>query len=158
MPGAKKVFVGAGPNAKSPSSNVHANWLILPPLVAVALALKWTTKPLGPLVRLADAVTVGAATAVRRNHGVAVGSVLKKASNILPTLAMPLALGCVRSLPTSCKVQVKPSERGLEPLAHRYGPQDKSGATTGPLVGSKLRLPTPLSWSAIAPLTANPDS
>src|SRR5262249_17587954 len=148
------------PKAKSPSSYVQAYWATVWPLTGVAVAVKWTVMPLAPDVWQAVTVTVGARpeAAGRRNQVVVAGSGLKKASSMRATFLHPLALGCVASLGVSDRTQVKPSERGLVPLAHRYGPHNSSGATTLPLDGSELRLPLPLIWSWIVHFTAKPDS
>src|SRR6516225_1628268 len=122
--------------------------MVAPGLGSVALALNWTVRPGAPLVTLAEAVTVGAWPdgVGFKNHDAAVESVLKKAINSLPTLAMPLGVGWVKSFDcTSVLSQVKPSDLGVS-VAQRYGPHSITGASTGPLEGSSLRLPRPLIW------------
>src|SRR5437667_6499848 len=70
---------------------------------------------------------------LRKNHGVAVGSVLKKASSCSATLATPLLLGCVKSFSRSVgQTEVNLSERPFNPSVQRYGPHEIHGATTGP--------------------------
>src|SRR5262249_35373172 len=60
---------------------------------------------------------------------------------------MPLALGCVKSVATSFSVQVNPSERGLVPLAQRYDPQERRGATPG---CDFRRYAVPTAWLRLA--------
>src|SRR5438105_996374 len=101
----------------------------------VLVAVKLTVRGATPFVGLAAAVRLGGVVVFLRNHGVAVGSVLKKARSSPATLRTPLLEGCVNSSRKSEHSHTNPSERGVMPSAHKYGPHDNQGATTGPFVG-----------------------
>src|SRR5438093_8472827 len=63
------------------------------------------------------------------NHGWLYGELSMKLSNIVPTFCSPDCEGCVRSpLSKSLIDQVSPSERGVVPSAHKYGPHASHGA------------------------------
>ena len=55
------------------------------------------------------------------------GDDAKESSNIVPTFCCPDCVGCVPSLWKSECGQMRPSERGIRPSAHRYGPHDSHG-------------------------------
>src|SRR5438552_15640985 len=107
MPGLRKILVGFWVSANSPLSKVHITCETLP----VTLALKRTRSGATPSVTSADALRVGGpAIGFFRNHGVAVGSVLKKARSWCATLGTPPpADGWVRSPCKSFVTQMNPS-------------------------------------------------
>src|SRR5712692_8782942 len=138
MPGAGNVFAGFALVENVPSSNVQW-WSRIGPSGSLAFAVKWTVSGTIPFVRSATGAQTGGRPemVLRRNQGLAVGSVLKKANNSEPTFATPLVEGWVKSLSRSVgHTDVKPSERPFKPSVHRYGPHESHGATTGPLAGS----------------------
>src|SRR5262245_58401632 len=70
-------------------------------------------------------------------HGAVVTSRRTNASRLSATFSRPVADGCVPSLAfNSLHAHVRPSERGFSPSAHRYGPHESHGATTGPCPAS----------------------
>src|ERR1051325_1024805 len=125
-----------------------------------ALAVKVTASGATPLLVLAAGAHVGGrfVTVLRRNHGVAVGSVLKKLSSCCATFGTPpLVEGCVKSDSRSEHIHLKLSERGVMPSAQRYGPHASHGATTGPLFVLKLSDGSPLSCFSMSHLTEKPE-
>src|SRR5713226_2756691 len=103
----------------SPSSKVQAYWRIVE---LVEPLVKWTVRGAVPLVRSAPAEMTGGADALvwRRNHGAAVGEVLKKATSCVATLGTPPAAeGCVKSPWRLAQGQTNLSPRGFRPSAHR---------------------------------------
>jgi len=70
-------------------------------------------------------------------HGAVAASRRTNASRLSATFCRPVVEGCVPSLGfSSLHAHVSPSERGVSPSAHRYGPHDSHGATTGPFAAS----------------------
>jgi hypothetical protein len=61
----------------------------------------------------------GGGLGLARNQGVAVLSLVKKSISMPATLSIPLLEGCVQSWTISTACQVRPSERGRPPSAHR---------------------------------------
>src|SRR5262245_198417 len=108
----------------------------------------------GPEVALVPTAT----TPGFANHGRLVGSRWKNASRLSATVFRPLVEGCVPSLWKSAQCQTRPSPRGTSPSAHRYGPHESHGDSTGPEAGSNARLSVPAIWAAISQRTAKPDS
>src|SRR5207249_10316903 len=98
-----------------------------PPIAAII-----SKRELSPVVANADASgsydTPPTGELAAANHDFVSSEARKKLSSIVPTLVRPDVAGCVPSGPESVCCQVNPSERGVVPLAQRYGPQAIHGA------------------------------
>src|SRR5262249_5061514 len=88
-------------------------------------------------IDIAGMLSIGTAPEAIAYHGFVVASARKNAARLSATLSRPLVEGCVPSLLLKSEhAHVRPSERGVSPSAHRYGPHDSHGASTGPTLGS----------------------
>src|SRR5687767_8268244 len=109
MPGSLKIFIGFAFVENVPSSKVQKYSRMIPS-GSLASAVKLTVNGTAPEAGLADGAQRGAwpTMVLRRNHGVAVTSVLKNASSCEITLALPFVDGWVKSDVTSEQSHMKP--------------------------------------------------
>src|SRR5437762_141601 len=108
------------------------------PSGSFAAAERCTVNGAVPLSTSAVTLTEGRCptTVFDKNHGVAVGSVLKNAISSFAIVRAPRGVGWKPPASITVVPHVRPSERGRSPSAQRYGPQERYGDTTGPASGS----------------------